>query len=44
MLTLAGALGACNTTRGMGEDVEAAGEGIQEAAEKTEEELEEALD
>jgi entericidin B len=34
------ALGACNTTRGLGEDVEAAGEGIQEAAEEVEEEIE----
>lgn len=31
---------ACNTTRGVGEDVEATGEFIQEAAEETEEEIE----
>lgn len=30
----------CNTTRGFGEDVEAAGEGVQNAAEEVEEELE----
>lgn len=44
MLILAGALSACNTTRGLGEDVEATGEGIQKVAEDTEEELEEAID
>lgn len=44
-LLLAGfSLSACNTTRGVGEDVEATGEGIQHAAEETEEELEEAFD
>lgn len=37
-------LSACNTTRGLGEDVEAAGDGIQNAAEQTEEKLEEAFD
>lgn len=44
MLMMAGALSACNTTRGFGEDVEATGDGIQKAAEETEEELEKALD
>ncbi len=44
MLILGGALSACNTTRGLGEDVEATGEGIQNAAEKAEEELEDAVD
>ena len=29
------ALGACNTTEGFGEDVEAGGEAIQEGAEET---------
>lgn len=33
-------LAACNTMRGAGEDVEATGEGVQDAAEDTEEELE----
>lgn len=33
-------LAACNTTRGAGEDVEATGEGIQDAAEDVEEEIE----
>jgi len=37
-------LGACNTTRGVGEDVEAAGEGIQDVAEKSEEKLKKATD
>lgn len=31
----------CNTIRGAGEDVEAVGEGVQNASEETEEELEE---
>ena len=35
------ALGACNTMRGAGEDIEASGEMIQEGAEETEEEIEE---
>ena len=44
-LLIAGvSLSACNTTRGFGEDVEATGEGIQTAAEETEQELEEAFD
>lgn len=34
-------LGACNTMRGAGEDIEASGEMIQEGAEETEEEIEE---
>jgi predicted small secreted protein len=34
----------CNTMRGMGEDVEAAGSGIAGAAESTEEEMEEEID
>ena len=29
----------CNTTRGLGQDVEATGEAIEEAAEETKEEL-----
>lgn len=33
-------LSACNTTRGVGEDVEATGEGVQDVAEDTEDELE----
>jgi predicted small secreted protein len=33
------ALGACNTAKGIGEDVEDAGEGIQETAEDVEGEL-----
>jgi entericidin B len=37
------ALSACNTTRGLGEDVEATGEGIQKVAEDTEEEIEESI-
>ena len=44
MLAVAAALGACNTTRGFGEDVEATGDGIQKAAEETEEALEDAVD
>ena len=39
MLALLG-LAACNTTRGVGEDVEATGEGVQDAAESVEEDLE----
>lgn len=35
------ALSGCNTTRGFGQDVEATGDAIEEAAEDTEEELEE---
>jgi len=38
-LLFAGIAG-CNTTRGIGQDVEAAGEGLEEVAEETEEELE----
>jgi entericidin B len=34
----------CNTIRGMGEDVEAAGSGISGTAESTEETIEEELD
>ncbi|MBT8103229.1 MAG: entericidin A/B family lipoprotein [Gammaproteobacteria bacterium] len=37
-------LSGCNTTHGFGQDVEATGDGIQHAAEETEEELEEAFD
>jgi len=44
MLILAGALSACNTTRGLGEDVEAAGEGIQDVADDAKDELDEATD
>lgn len=43
-LLMAMSLAACNTTRGFGEDVEATGEGIQKVAERTEEELEEAIE
>jgi entericidin B len=32
-------LGACNTTRGFGEDVEATGEAVQDAAQDAEDEL-----
>lgn len=39
-ILFAGAIAGCNTTRGIGQDVEAAGEGIEEVAEETEEELE----
>ena len=41
VLLAAFSLSACNTTRGLGEDIEATGEGIQNAAEQAEEELEE---
>lgn len=37
------ALGACNTMRGAGEDVQAAGEAMSGAAEETEEEVEEEM-
>lgn len=40
MLMFLTSLAACNTTRGFGEDVEATGEGVQNAAEEVEEELE----
>ena len=43
ILLIAGALSACNTSRGVGEDIQAAGQGIENAAEETEEELEEAI-
>lgn len=33
-------LGGCNTTRGLGQDVEAAGEAIEETAEEVEDEIE----
>ena len=33
------ALAACNTTRGVGEDVEATGEAVQDAAQSAEDEL-----
>jgi predicted small secreted protein len=36
--------GGCNTIRGMGEDVEAAGSGISGTAEDTEEAIEEEVD
>lgn len=36
----AGGITGCNTTRGLGQDVEAAGEGLEEVAEEAEEELE----
>lgn len=41
MLLVSFSLTACNTTRGIGQDVEAAGEGIENAAEEVEEEIEE---
>ena len=34
-------LAACNTTHGLGEDVEATGEAVQDVAENTEEQIEE---
>lgn len=34
-----GGLAACNTTQGLGEDVEALGEEIEETAEETEDEM-----
>jgi len=40
MLLLFSALSGCNTTRGIGQDLEAAGGAIENAAEETEEELE----
>ncbi len=43
-LLAAFSLSACNTTRGLGEDVEATGEGIQNAAEEASEEIDEAFD
>lgn len=39
-MLFAGGITGCNTTRGLGQDVEAAGEGLEEVAEETEEELE----
>jgi predicted small secreted protein len=39
IVLMLGAAG-CNTMRGAGEDVEAAGEGVQDVSEDTEEELE----
>ena len=33
-------IGGCNTTEGLGQDVEAAGEAIEDAAEEAEDELE----
>lgn len=33
------ALGGCNTTRGLGEDIEATGEAVQDAAQDAEDEL-----
>lgn len=35
----ASGLAACNTTRGLGQDVEATGDAIEEAAEETEDEI-----
>lgn len=40
MIFFAGGITGCNTTRGIGQDVEAAGEGLEDLAEETEEELE----
>ncbi len=39
-MLFAGGIAGCNTTRGIGQDVEAAGEEIEEVAEEAEEELE----
>ncbi len=39
MFVLVGIAG-CNTTRGAGEDIEATGEGVQDAAESVEEDIE----
>jgi predicted small secreted protein len=39
LAVMAASTGACNTTRGMGEDVEAAGEAVQDAAQDTEDKL-----
>lgn len=42
ILSMAGlSMAACNTTRGLGEDVEAAGEEVQDVAENTKEQIEE---
>ncbi len=38
-LSLAPALVACNTVRGVGQDVQSAGEGLQRASEEVQEEL-----
>lgn len=39
LLFVGGALSACNTTKGIGEDVEAAGEVIEDSAEEVEDEI-----
>lgn len=39
-VAMLGTLTACNTTEGLGQDVEAAGDMIEETAEETEDELE----
>ena len=42
VLLIAGSsLAACNTTRGLGQDVEAAGEEVQDIADNAEEQIEE---
>lgn len=43
-LLLLGALGACNTIAGAGEDIQGAGKGVERAAEEVEEEIDEAVD
>ena len=39
LLAMASWLGACNTTRGIGEDVEATGEAVQDAADEASDDL-----
>ena len=39
LLTMGSWLAACNTTRGLGEDVEATGEAVQDAAQKAEDNI-----
>jgi predicted small secreted protein len=41
LLFMASVLSGCNTVRGMGEDVEAAGGAMSDTAEETEEDIEE---
>lgn len=43
-LATAFALGACNTVHGVGEDVEAVGEGVQKASDEVSEEIDEEFD
>lgn len=44
ILLSTGTLTACNTTEGVGEDVQAAGQGVEDAAENTSEEIDEEFD